>query len=631
MSAPRPPALALVACAALAPAGCARGCRGAGGEGAGPGASAAPVYRGPARVWAVDDGERVARRAGALGLMEGEGNPVWAPGGPLRLFGLPGETLAFQIVVTAGAERSLEGVRVELDALEGPARLEAGPEGARFRAIERFVVYDVPIARRSGGKVAGESLGWARGSMPPETGAAGGALPEPLLPVEYAPAWCDYPMRVAPGEHRVVWFDVTLPETLPAGRYGGTIVVRRGPGGQAPGGGGGPGSEAPGGGAGRLGEVPIELEVGAAKLPYAALATMVYYEPGEIVERVGAPEAVLHYLQLMHRHHLSTFYTVAGPDDVAAQRGELSGHAFTAEAGYAGPGEGRGVGVAAVGSYGMLREPAREKLPKIAAALAALEREGLGPGAPGFDLFLYAIDEQCESPWAGAWRKLLDASGDPLLRRLRVGHTCGDEPARQAADVVMVPSERFDVAAAARARAAGKTLWVYNGRLPQSGGFLSDAGTLSPRANGWLQAQFGIERWFYWESTFWGDKNPGGLGPYDPFATAETFHNRQGDWANGDGVLVYPGRQGAFPEHSAGFAGVVPSLRLKQWRRGIQDGGYVRLARAADAARADAVAKRLHPAAFGAAREGRLAPWPARGAAYFEARRELFGLIGAAR
>ncbi|HEU4412584.1 MAG TPA: DUF4091 domain-containing protein [Polyangiaceae bacterium] len=607
-------ALALAAALAAGAASCARGCRappgGAGGQGA-PAAAAPPPYRGPPRVWALDDGERVARLAGALPLMEGgRDNPAWSPGGPLRLFGLPGETLAFQIVVTAGHERPLEGVRVELDALEGPARLGAGPEGARFRAIERFVVYDVPMARRSGGKVPGESLGWAAGAMP-EDGSAGGALPEPLLPVEYAPPWCDYPMRVAPGEHRVVWFDVTLPDALPPGRYRGTVAA----------------SEGAGGAARALGEVPIELEVGAARLPYAALATMVYYEPRAILERVGAPEAVTHYLQLLHRHHLSTLFTLRGPADVAAQRGELTGRAFTAEAGYAGPGEGRGVGVASLATYGMFREPSRERLPEIAATIAALEREGLDPRAPGFDLFLYAVDERCQSPWGPDWRRLLDESGDPKLRALRVGHTCGDDPSGQKVDLVMLPSERFDPAAAGRARAAGKTVWVYNGRLPNSGGFLSDAGTLSLRANGWLQATYGVERWFYWESTFWSDKNPGGLGPYDPFATAETFHNRDGDWANGDGVLVYPGRQGRYPEHSLGFAGVVPSLRLKQWRRGVQDGAYLRLGRERDRGRAEAIASSLHPSAFSRAREGQQATWPARGRAYFEARRALFDLV----
>ncbi|HEU4537833.1 MAG TPA: hypothetical protein VFS00_27120, partial [Polyangiaceae bacterium] len=172
-------------------------------------------------MWAVDDGERVARRAGASPLMDGHDNPVWEGRGPVRLFGLPGETVAFQIVVTAGPARPIEGATVDLDGLEGPAKLAAGPEGARFRAIERFVVYDLPLARRSGGKVAGASLGWERGAMPAETGAAGGALPEPLVPVELAPPWNDYPMRVEPGEHRAVWFDLTLPDALPAGAYRG--------------------------------------------------------------------------------------------------------------------------------------------------------------------------------------------------------------------------------------------------------------------------------------------------------------------------------------------------------------------------------------------------------------------------
>ena len=42
--------------------------------------------------------------------------------------------------------------------------------------------------------------------------------------------------------------------------------------------------------------------------------------------------------------------------------------------------------------------------------------------------------------------------------------------------------------------------------------------------------------------------------PVDPFDEAETFHNDDGDWANGDGVLLYPGTQrDAFEAHSMGF------------------------------------------------------------------------------
>src|SRR2546430_8051285 len=39
-------------------------------------------------IWLVDDGERIGRRDGEQPFMRGQDNPVWVPGGPLRLFGL---------------------------------------------------------------------------------------------------------------------------------------------------------------------------------------------------------------------------------------------------------------------------------------------------------------------------------------------------------------------------------------------------------------------------------------------------------------------------------------------------------------------------------------------------------------
>ncbi len=51
---------------------------------------------------------------------------------------------------------------------------------------------------------------------------------------------------------------------------------------------------------------------------------------------------------------------------------------------------------------------------------------------------------------------------------------------------------------------------------------------------------------------------------------------------NGDGVLFYPGTDSIYPSYSYGIAGPIASLRLKHWRRGIQDVDYLVLASAVD-------------------------------------------------
>ena len=92
-------------------------------------------------------------------------------------------------------------------------------------------------------------------------------------------------------------------------------------------------------------------------------------------------------------------------------------------------------------------------------------------------------------------------------------------------------------------------------------------------------------------------------------------------------MLVYPGAQlDAFEEHSLGLQSVLPSIRLKNWRRGIEDAGYLQMARDRDPARADAVARWLVPAALDEAKPGDAPSWGSRGKPFFEARRALLDI-----
>jgi len=80
------------------------------------------------------------------------------------------------------------------------------------------------------------------------------------------------------------------------------------------------------------------------------------------------------------------------------------------------------------------------------------------------------------------------------------------------------------------------------------------------------------------------------MGQTNVFQTAHTFGSfdevdgvlGETGWnhLNGDGVLMYPGTDTRYPEDSYGVMGPFASLRLKHWRRGIQDVDYLRLAEA---------------------------------------------------
>ena len=138
-----------------------------------------------------------------------------------------------------------------------------------------------------------------------------------------------------------------------------------------------------------------------------------------------------------------------------------------------------------------------------------------------------------------------------------------------------------------------------------------------------------VGRWFYWQSTFWRDGNPGGWGNYDPYVNAETFHNPYSEWAVGDGVLLYPGKQVDGYGSSLGMAGVVASIRVKNWRRGIEDAGYIKLARTASASKTDAITRGLLPNVlqFASSVSGRPPTWSTSGAKFFDGRKQLLALF----
>lgn len=555
-----------------------------------------------ARVWVVDDGEKIKAGAALSPLATGEDNPVWSPGQPARLFALRNETVALQVVVTAD-DGPLEGVTVDLDALRGPSVLrnaDGAQDPARFvgRSIERFVEHFTFVARASGGRTPGESLGWAAGSGPAPD-AWLGWVPDALVPVEIAPAWSPYPLVIPRGRNGIVWIDVTTARDQAPGTYAGDILVRSA--------GGKP-----------LASIPVELTVHDAVLPDRPVETMLFFDPEELTRKLGPGASRRQLWQLFHRHRIVPMHDARSAADVEACLPALDGSAYTAEAGYDGPGVGRGDGLLVLGSYGQLGEPDDAALAKVEAIAEALAKHGL---AASTETFVYAIDERCDSPRGAAWKALLARSRREDVRRLAVGWTCSEPPETQPVDLPIVAASHYDPARARASAAAGKRVWIYNGFRPSTGSFLLDDEAVSPRVQGWLAKLFAIPRWFYWESTFWFDGNKGGKGPYDPWVTAEGFHNQHGDHCAGDGLLVYPGKQvDAFREHSIGFDGVLPSIRLKNLRRGIQDAGYLELARSASPAKADAIARELFPRALSEAAHGDPPSWPASGKPFFVAR-----------
>lgn len=559
-------------------------------------------------VWAIDDGEKLRRDDVTNALATGAGNPVWSPGEPIRLFSMRNETVAIQVVVAADA--AIEGVTVDLDALvaDGGATIrnaDGATDPTKYvgRPIERFVEHFVEVPRASGGRVAGVSLGWAAGSGPRASWT--GFVADALVPIEVAQPWAPYPMKIAAKTNGAVWIDVTVPKSQPAGLYRGTVVVKAA--------------------GATLASMLVELDVVDVVLPDRPVRTMAYYDRAELDRRIGGGDPAEEQLwRLFHRHRISPLHGATSAAEVERKLGVLDGSFYDAAHGYEGPAEGMGDGILSLGTYGVFRAPDATKLQEVERIADVLSARSLFDGA---DVFVYAVDEQCDSPTGKEWKRLLAGSTNANAKRMKVGWTCSEDPTSQPVDITMV-HDSFDPERTAAARAIGKEVWVYNGRQPFTGTFLTDAPAISPRVDGWLGAMFDIGRWFYWETTFWYDDNKGGKGAYDPFATGETFHNQDGDYCMGDGLLVYPGKQvDKFTEHSLGMAGVVASVRLKNWRRGIEDAGYFQLAHAADAAKAEAIANALLPRVLSAASEGDAPSWSEAPKPYVDARRALLDLV----
>jgi hypothetical protein len=544
------------------------------------------------RVLAVDDAVRVRR--GDTGLAPRPDDPIARPDGSVKLGALRGEVVAFQVVVEAG-DAPLDGVTVDVAIAPAPG---AKP-GAALR-VDRFVEHVVDVSNRSrNDKNPAESLGWSKGARPKDDRVLG-LVPDALIPVEHAPAFCPYPLAIAPRTAHAVWIDVEVPEGAAPGAYAGEakVAVKGQP----------------------LATVPVTLAVTDAVLPYRAVSFFTHYDPNDELEpRIGggfATEASL--WQLLHRHHVDALANLASKADVDRLAPALDGTLFTAAHGYAGPGEGVPPAVAAIGTYGGLGDARPEALARVREVAPRVPR-GID------DLFLYAVDEDCRSPRGPSWKRLL--AGAPDLARVRVGHTCSEDPSGQGVDLVMMAAQAFDLALARRARAAGKAVWVYNGHRPQTGALELDSEPTDARALGWIAATRDVGRWFLWESTFWNDSNKGGHGPIDPFVTAESFHNDDGDRALFDGLLVYPGTQARFPAHSIGLRAVLPSIRLKSLRRGIEDAGYLALARAASREKADALGTAVVGSAFAEVGARGRTGFPADGVSYAKAREALRALI----
>ena len=134
--------------------------------------------------------------------------------------------------------------------------------------------------------------------------------------------------------------------------------------------------------------------------------------------------------------------------------------------------------------------------------------------------------------------------------------------------------------------AAGDTTWFYHSGHPAIGAHSINNSGIEMRTWGVTGARYGIKGQFMWGVNLGSDERPFAEPSYKP-----------DDDRFGNGVIVYPGNQ--LPR--IGFKatpGPLPSMRLKAWRRGLQDAELFLLAEKHHPARANALIKKMIPTAL---------------------------------
>jgi hypothetical protein len=578
------------------------------------------------RAFVLDDAVKMGADGRLLSLVELSGylrsNPAW-DGQRITVAGARGETVAFQVVVQPGA-RPLAAVDVVVSELrrDGGGAIAAS-RTARFR--EWYLPVTVPSASPAGSAGPGE-------------------YPDALVPAD-APRH-GLPVDVGAGRTQAVWIDCAIPVDAVAGTYRGAVTVSAA--------------------GGEVARFPLALEVHPFTLPAERhLRWRVGYTMWEAMPaHFGIPEGSPEWLALerslyrlaweghriaptTHYHDLRLDARGEG-DGLAIDWGAydrrfgpyLDGSAFAdgvplnafslpinLHAGWPTRRTAEPIPGALEPRPGRKVDPAT-----LTAAARLVARHWDERGWRLADAFVYVADEPDRERHADV-RRACEAirAGDP---RVRTAVAFYKEFGRDAAGVVRefaglvsnwdVAGDHLALPALRERQAAGDRASMYQGGEPYQGGEALDDDGLALTTWPWIAWRYGLDGLFLYNMTEWSyfRLDRARQLPWSG-GKREIWENPLNQsWAtNSQGVLVYPGQY-------VGIRGVVPSIRLKEVRRGMQDYEYLWLARArGQGALADEIARRLVPRALHEA--GPLGEIGARGAwerdprAWDAARREL--------
>ena len=579
------------------------------------------------QVWANEGGDKVTRDELRAANDSGSVlNSVWN-GSAISLFGARNEVVSLNLVLEAPTS-SATNVNVGLASLTGPAgasittRAASGNELFDYvgRNIELFYVryleikglstdlfysgydYDerhIPERCRRPHDAEGEGSGtWE------DRPCHNKHYPEIAVPLEL-----HSPFTISAGTNQSIWGDIYVPKAARAGVYTGTITITE---------------------EGTLvWQIPIRLRVRNFTLPDLPRArTMLYFSPENTNDRylgegnaypepgtAAYTEALAladKHFHLAHRHKISLvdeYIEIERMNDAWITR--LNGELFTSAKGYDGVGVGVGNNVYSIGTYSSWpwqNGTQAEMWTNTDAWVTWFETQSFTSPT---EYFLYLIDESEDFPQTEHWAQWMDENPGPG-RRLMSMATMALPHAATNTPSLDIPTSWMGVgltdvwqnAVDSHVTSSDKRFYMYNSNRPGSGSFAVEDDGVALRELAWGQFKKGIDRWFYWESTYY-NNDQGNTGQTNLFQQAHTFGDLDEvdsvlgetgwNYLNGDGVLLYPGTDTRYPADSYGVHGPFSSLRLKHWRRGIQDVDYLTLAATINPARTTEIVNSIIP------------------------------------
>ena len=422
--------------------------------------------------------------------------------------------------------------------------------------------------------------------------------PDALVPNESActpdapPIFESIKLSESVNENQSVWFDMYIPRNAAVGVYSQTVSLSLND---------------------TQVDVPVEITVHPATLPDENSINAI----GEIYRSYNLEgvegfvesddwQAMSHcYQQLAHQHRTVFFErVVTAPgeelwdDYLQTIEPMLNGELFTAEAGYVGPGQDTPVGVWRTPWEQEINVQREKRLDnntyeKIESDAAAWQSFVTSIGATELDYFAYIFDEvDGPDPTADPVerfnyirdvhdemdrvQKTIDAGapGEPQIDLIWTSHSnptvWEHDPELDLTGKIRLWSPNASAADVPFLKArqeSGDKIWFYHSGHPAIGVHSINASGIEMRTWGMTAARYGFDGQFMWAVNLGSNEQP--------FADP-TF--RPDDDRFGNGVVVYPGNQLPKIGYPA-TPGPMPSIRLKAWRRGLQDAELVELVR----------------------------------------------------